>query len=429
MTSNADRPREAYVWIWLPGCTDPVVAGRLESDGKRYLFNYGRSYLDRDDRLPIYLPELPLKRGQLAPSPQLIIANCLRDGAPDAWGRRVVINRLTGLTGRAASEVELDELTFMLESGSDRVGALDFQKSASHYEPRQTHKVTLAEMATSAERVEQGLPLTPALALALQHGTAIGGARPKVLIESDDSKFVAKFSSSTDTFSVVKAEYVAMQLAADAGINVAPVTLTSVLKKDILLVERFDRTQQNGNWTRHAMVSALTLLALDELMAAHASYQDLATIVRARFTDAPETLRELFARLTFSILVGNTDDHARNHAAFWNGDRLTLTPAYDICPQPRLGREASQGMLVHNADRRSQLAVAINAAHHFLLHRDDALAMVRHQVHLVRERWDQVCQEADLTEVDRNLMWRRQFLNPYALEGLEGELYDLIDDL
>jgi len=46
--------------------------------------------------------------------------------------------------------------------------------------------------------------------------------------------------------------------------------------------------------------------------------------------------------MVFNILVGNTDDHARNHAAFWDGKQLTLTPAYDICPQGRTGEEASQ---------------------------------------------------------------------------------------
>ena len=78
------------------------------------------------------------------------------------------------------------------------------------------------------------------------------------------------------------------------------------------------------------MVSALTLLGLDVRMAAHASYEALADIVRARFTAPVETLKELFARMTFNILVGNTDDHARNHATFWDGEYFTLTPAYDI---------------------------------------------------------------------------------------------------
>jgi len=66
-------------------------------------------------------------------------------------------------------------------------------------------------------------------------------------------------------------------------------------------------------------------------------HADLATIVRARFTDPVTTLHELFARITFNILTGNNDDHARNHAAFWDGVDLTLTPAFDICPTPRAG--------------------------------------------------------------------------------------------
>jgi serine/threonine-protein kinase HipA len=88
-----DAPTEAYVWIWLPGATRPVVAGRIARGDGVYFFNYGRSYLARADALPIYLPELPLQRGAIAPAPRLEIASCLRDGAPDAWGRRVIINR------------------------------------------------------------------------------------------------------------------------------------------------------------------------------------------------------------------------------------------------------------------------------------------------------------------------------------------------
>lgn len=63
MTSNGDK--EAFVWIWLPGKTEPVVAGRLEADNGTILFNYGKSYLERiNDKNPaisIYEPELPLR--------------------------------------------------------------------------------------------------------------------------------------------------------------------------------------------------------------------------------------------------------------------------------------------------------------------------------------------------------------------------------
>src|SRR3546814_10321073 len=96
------------------------------------------------------------------------------------------------------------------------------------------------------------------------------------------------------------------------------------------------------------------MLGLDEMMARYASYQDLAEIVRHRFTDPSATLRELFARIVFNILCGNTDDHARNHAAFWDGATLTLTPAYDICPPGRTGQEATQAMLISGNNRSEE---------------------------------------------------------------------------
>ena len=49
---------------------------------------------------------------------------CSRDASPDAWGRRVLINRKLGQQGQGAAGFELDELTYLLESGSDRIGAL-----------------------------------------------------------------------------------------------------------------------------------------------------------------------------------------------------------------------------------------------------------------------------------------------------------------
>lgn len=187
------------------------------SDGRTHVFIYGRSYLERERAIPIFLPELELQRGTIPPNPPLDMAGCLRDGTPDVWGRRV---------------------------------------------------------------------------------------------------------------------------AARVGPDIAPVVQTSANGKDILLVQRFDRAKAKGGWTRKAMVSALTMLGLTELQALYASYVDLAQIVRAGFVAPRETLRELFARMVFNILVGNTDDHARNHAALWDGATLTLTPAYDICPQGSKGATA-----------------------------------------------------------------------------------------
>ena len=274
----------------------------------------------------------------------------------------------------------------------------------------------MEELIESAERVEKGIPLTPELDQALFHGSSIGGARPKALLQHQGKKYVAKFSSGNDLYNVVKAEFIAMQLAQLAGLRVAPVRLVKAANRDVLLIERFDREPKEGDWSRKAMVSALTLLGLDDMMARYASYETLAEIIRHRFTDPKETLQELFSRLAFNILCGNTDDHARNHAAFWDGRSLTLTPAYDICPQGRTGNEASQAMLISGNNNMSQLKSCLEAANHFLLSGDDARAIFAHLTETIENNWEAVCEEAELRVVDKKLLWARQFLNPYSTE-------------
>lgn len=419
---SLDRANEAYVWIWLPGAIKPVVAGRLARDGAIYVFNYGRSYLERKEAISLYAPELPLQRGVLLPAAPLEMAGALRDGAPDAWGRRVIINRLTGLKGHSVQDVEFGELTFLLGSGSDRIGALDFQLTAEKYEPRELENATMEELLEAAERVDRGEPVPPALDKALFHGSSIGGARPKALIQDGTEKYIAKFSSSHDVYAVVKSEYVAMRLAKEAaGLNVAPVQLVKANGKDVLLVKRFDREQVSGQWTRRAMVSALTLFGLSEMQARYASYIDLANMVRARFTSPRETLREVFGRMVYNILTGNTDDHARNHAAFWDGHALALTPAYDICPQARSGRETNQAMAVHAGqngnDRRSLLVNCCLSAGSFLLSKTDAREIIDTQIAGMEKNWNRICDEAELSTIDRTYLWKRQFLNDYVFEG------------
>ncbi|SMG65926.1 HipA domain-containing protein [methanotrophic bacterial endosymbiont of Bathymodiolus sp.] len=417
MTSKSNYS-EAYVWLWLPNETNPVVAGKLEAENGNILFNYGKSYLERlnDARpaIPIYEPELPLKAGALPLPNGLNMPGCIRDAAPDAWGRRVIINKKLGLKSANTDTSVLDELTYLLESGSDRIGALDFQRSPSEYVPRSAANVPLEELLASAQRVEEGIPLTPELDLALYHGSSIGGARPKALVEDADRKFVAKFSSSSDLYSVVKAEFIAMRLAELVGLEVAPVKLAQVANKDVLLIERFDREKVQQGWSRKSLISALTLFELDDMMARYASYETFTEIIRHRFTDPKETLKELFSRLVFNILCGNTDDHARNHAAFWNGKDLSLTPAYDICPQGRSGNEASQAMLITGSNNLSQIKNCIASAHNFLLSRDNALAIFEHQKTVIEEHWLSVCDVAQLSEVDKKLLWGRQFLNPFS---------------
>ena len=406
---------EAYVWVWLPERTEPVSAGQLVREGRELQFNYGRNYLDREDAIPLYEPELPLRPGSLPPPDGLSMPSCLRDASPDAWGRRVIEYR------RGASADEPGELDYLLESGSDRIGALDFQLSGEEYVPRLGAGVPLRELQAVAECVEQGAPLSPALSLALLHGTSIGGARPKALLDGDGKKYIAKFSSTSDgNLQVVRGEFVGMRLAAACGLRVAPVEWMRVEGRDALLVERFDRVATAEGWQRRSMVSALTLFGFDEMMARYCSYEDLAEQVRLRFVEPKAMLRELFGRLCFNILCGNTDDHARNHAAFWDGRRLELTPAYDLCPQRGVGGFASQGMLIMGQVRLSQFACCLDAADRFMLSEDEALALIRAQLETIGAEWPAVCDAAGLEAEDRTRLAHRHFVHPFAFEWLTG---------
>lgn len=415
MTSEV--PTQAYVWTWPAGATEPVVAGRITQQGDLISFRYGRSYLQREDAAPLYLPELPLEAGRIQPQGQRSVPGVIEDAGPDAWGQRVVMRHVLGREADQADPAQLGKLTYLLESGSDRIGALDFQESGEVYVPRSEGTASLEELIEAAERVDQGVQLSPELDTALLHGSSVGGARPKTLLTEHGRKLIAKFSSTTDTYPVVKGEYVAMELARRSGLSAASVCYLEVLGRDVLLVERFDREAAGSDFVRRPIVSALTILGLDpEREGRYATYYDLAEEIRSRFTEPEATLRELFSRITFNILVGNIDDHARNHAAFWDGSSrsLTLTPAYDICPQPRSGLTARQVMAFAPGVRDSQLELAVKAAEPYLLTEREARAIVDGQIESIAIHWDEVTEKAALSAQDQMFFKGRQFLNPYA---------------
>lgn len=404
MISNA---HQVYVWIWLPDQTEPILAGQLLKQGQLHSFIYSRRYRDNPRAIALSPLELPLKSGSFTPQGLNTLASCLRDAAPDAWGRRVLHYQYP--------QGVMDELDYLLLSGSDRIGALDFQASNTVYEPRHSPSPPLEDLLFAAQLVDQRRPLPPELDRALLHGTSVGGARPKALVQDAHSSYIAKFSASTDSYDLVKAEYIAMQLAQKVGLQVANTQLASVLGKDVLLVERFDRVHSCSSVTRRLILSGLSLLGLNEMEARYASYLDLADLIRRQFAHPMQALHELFQRLIFNILIGNTDDHARNHAAFWDGRELSLTPAYDLCPQLRSGFEAAQAMQIGGVQGNlSTLNNALTVCHHFQLSQDEAQQLIEQQLSVIQAHWENLCEQAGLAETERNRLWQRAILNPFC---------------
>lgn len=160
----------------------------------------------------------------------------------------------------------------------------------------------LADLVDAARLIEDGKSLPEALRVALELNSTVDGARPKALIVDSRRPMIAKFPSATDVNPAVGWEALGMDLARRVGIDVAETSLIRAAGRDVLLVRRFKR---DDDGSRRMQVSAGTILGVN-----------------------PElSLRELFRRTVLNVAFRNTDDHARNTAAFWDGRRFTLTPA------------------------------------------------------------------------------------------------------
>ncbi|MGG5171585.1 type II toxin-antitoxin system HipA family toxin [Pseudarthrobacter sp. J1738] len=410
MASTSD----IYVWVWLPEETAPVPAGRLRERGPgQFSFDYGRRYLERHNAISL-APTLPLSEQTFGPTGSMGLPGALRDASPDAWGRRVVQYKVTGDRGETADTGDLDERTYLLNSGSNRFGAIDFQGSVTDYIPRASASAPLETLLNAADLIEAGDDLPFELERALLSGTAMGGARPKSVIEDSGREYIAKFTASNDHFPVVGAEAAGMFLAEKAGLTVARTRVERVLGRTVLLVERFDRTEGGG---RILAASALTLTGLDELQARSGSYVEFLDVLRSHGAPAG-TAYELFARIAFNMLISNSDDHLRNHAALWDGSVATLSPAYDLSPMRRSGETASQAIAYdRNGTRRNNVADLIAVRSLYDLTREQANSIVARIEDTIRQYWDQAADFGLLTGADKRLLWERQFLNPGTLYG------------
>lgn len=412
---TSDQP--VYVWTWLPGADEPVPCGRVDFDAGVGTFTYSARYRERANALPLY--GIPLEPGQHTPLAGEL-HGCIRDGLPDAWGQQVIASRLTGKRGRDLDTGDVDAAAYMMQSGSQRFGALDFQADPREYVHRGNDTVTLDELAAAAAALEEGQPIDYHTAQALEHGTSMGGARPKVTISDGDDHWIVKLSSSNDRTRRMRTEAAGIELARASRVDVPDVELReNVAGRDALFVRRFDR---GPGGTRRHTVSALTLMGRSELTAHNGSYVEVLRALES--SGAPEgTAEELFRRIAVNIAVGNTDDHARNHAAFWDGKTLALTPAFDVDPCRGPSYEQNQALSYGPGgygagDRASDLHRLCDFAGHYGLNRGEAESVVADVVTQVTNSWDDACDKAGLTSQERERLWGTTVMAPQTTEHL-----------
>lgn len=398
MTSEVS---ECFVYIALPGYTEPVTAGRLtltlgRGGAQEGRFIYGRSYLERPNAVPLDPVEL-----RLAPRVYTTVRlgglfGAIRDAGPDYWGRRVIERHL----GRPA----VNELEYLLYSPDDRAGALGFGLNVLPPAPRRNFNQTLdlAKLQRIADAIVGSEDVASADAAGasghadqienlLLIGTSMGGARPKAVVEDADGLWIAKFNRPDDRWNSARVEHAMLTLARCCGIDAAESRTVEIAGRSVLLVRRFDRERvEDQGYLRARMVSGLTLLRAEDTYQSRErwSYIALAEELRRICSEPERNAVELFRRMCFNALISNTDDHPRNHAAIARGKGWMLSPAYDLTPATPISTErrdlamvcGDQGRLANTANLLSQHA-------RFLLDAKTAAHIVAEMTATVRANW------------------------------------------
>lgn len=386
---------ERIVFIHLPGDIEAVPAGRLNlvEEGTTLVaatFAYGRRYLQRRNALPVDPVDLRLSDGEggeeLAPPSGLELFGALRDAAPDAWGRRVIENRLR------APPNGLPESTYLDHAGPHRSGALDIRLTPTS-EPAAgvlPSLMDLEHLRDAAARIDAGEPVPEHLEMFFAGGPSLGGARPKAVLTDEGRQWIAKFPARNDPFDVPVAERATLELAREAGLVVPRTRLETLADGgQILLIERFDREPAPTGMGRRHMVSALTMLGLHE-QDDGTDYASIADVISEHGVGGlvAKDRKELFARMVFNILVSNDDDHLRNHAFLYDagGEGWRLSPLYDVVPRPQVALERMLHLGVGPQGRLATLDNAMAGAGRFGLLPPEA-ARIADRVACVVRSW------------------------------------------
>ena len=421
MTSEA--PAECFVYITLPGQTEPVTAGRFALAVDRRgapegRFVYGRSYLERPNAVALDPVELKLSPRTYATAALNGVFGALRDASPDYWGRRVIQRHL----GKA----QPGEMAYLLYSPDDRAGALGFGLNQTPPAPKRTFNQTLdlAKVQSIADSIVADDDRAAGAAGAagagagagaghgadrdlveklMVIGTSMGGARPKAVVEDEAGLWIAKFNRPDDTWNSARVGHAMLILARACGLTTAESRVVEVAGRDVLLVKRFDREKTQAGYLRARMISALTLLRTEDTYQSRNkwSYVLLAEEVRRVCADPAQNAAELFRRMCFNALISNIDDHPRNHALIATETEWKLSPAYDLTPAVPVSMERRDLALeCGDAGRFANASNLLSQSARFLLEPGEAAATIDTMEAQVRGTWYATARAAGVSERD-----------------------------
>ena len=356
------------VFCYLPDSVVAVPAGRFDHDDQTDvgIFQYGKKYLERRNALSVDCVALPLGGDFLPATLNGGLYGAFRDSSPDYWGRLVISSRLH-CPAEAVSEID-----YLIHANATRVGNLDFRESIDAPEPSLSPPEfqNLGDLLVAADELEHGNITDERSGLLLEHGSSLGGARPKCTVEMNGELWLAKFPARNDRVNIPRVEYATMTLAASCGLNVPEICIKAVGDRDLFMVRRFDRIATDSGWARRGFLSALSFSEWDERGREHWSYRTVADRIRKYSLNTESDLHELFMRIVFNILVRNTDDHPRNHGFLIEKEGISLSPLFDVVPsltRKGVGNEFSLAMSIGSQGRLATLENICSSASTFNL--------------------------------------------------------------
>lgn len=408
--------RTIYVYAdWL-GMSAPMLMGLLRVQLLRkkevFDFTYDREWL-RSEYATVVDPSLMLYEGTQYLADGKLNFGMFLDSAPDRWGRTLMQRREAIDARHEQRPVRLlGEADFLLGvfDGS-RMGGLRFKDDADG--PFQEHRSAVAvppwtylrkleQACRHIERSDSHDELEDKwFSMLIDPGSSLGGARPKSnVVDAEGQLWIAKFPSRNDHVDVGAWEYVTHQLAQQSGITVPEAKLLKLSDGyHTFLTKRFDRS---SNGARIHVASAMTMLGrIDgEDHAAGVSYLDIVEVISKLSPHPLRDLEQLFRRIVFNILVSNTDDHLRNHAFILRESKWTLSPAYDMNPEP-LGR----GLRLNISEFDNSLSVdlARSVADMFRIDKVGADTLISEITKTVQS-WNSVAEQVGIARNERETM-------------------------
>lgn len=329
--------------VFLSTTRTEVLVGRAffatNRRGVSSTFRYHDAYLARRATYALD-PALPLFKGNHAVADGLPYS--FTDCAPDRWGRNLIKKRRQALdVAEGRTRREVTDIDFLLGATDlTRQGALRFTEpdvgpSGPFLadDPDVPKLLELPRLLRAAERVIRGEDDMLAVKELLDAGTgSLGGARPKASVRDGARIQIAKFASPKDEWDVIAWEKTALDLAERAGIRVPARRLERIGGRAVLLLDRFDRA---ADGSRIAYMSAMTLLTARDGGNDAFDYMDLAEALAEHGGVTIKTdLIELWRRIAYSVAIHNTDDHLRNHGFLRGLTGWSLSPLFDVNPNP-----------------------------------------------------------------------------------------------